>query len=584
MAKIALAIIIKDDTELDQLKRAVDSVKKDVDGIFITATKKPHTKIEKYCKKNKFNYSFFKWCNDFSKARNFNFSQISKDYDWIFWMDTDDVVQGSNTFQDAIKLAELNNIKAIFARYLYQVEFDETGKIKNILIEHLRERLVKNDGTFEWVAPIHETLIEKVPSGKTDFGGFIVIQITDEEKMYDSMWRNIEILQEEVINHPEDPRPIYYLAKAYFDARIPEILYEKLSDDVDSVTVELLKDYLRKSGWQEERAQAWEYLSMIHRERQEYKLAIASLLESVKEDPRFVSPYIQLALCYCQMKDWEKAMHWVTLANQMSMPKTTLIVNPRDYKTMILEAYFHIFLNTGKFEECEKVISALYEIVPSELNKQRLDDVNDIKHRNDLAHWIVKLAYHLKETNQLEKLELLVNAVPKEIAEEPVLVDLRNNFTRPKVWGDDEIVIYCGPGFEQWSPKSISKGIGGSEEAVIYLSRELSKLGWKVTVYADPRDDEGEYDGVKFIPYYKINWRDTFNILISWRQIGLFDVSTLNAKRTYLWNHDIQNPMTYTKERVDKIDKVMFLSKWHRDNVPLLDESKVIYTGNGIDV
>ena len=35
------------------------------------------------------------------------------------------------------------------------------GKVKAILIEHLRERLIKNTGVYEWVAPIHETLIEK---------------------------------------------------------------------------------------------------------------------------------------------------------------------------------------------------------------------------------------------------------------------------------------------------------------------------------------------------------------------------------------------------------------------------------------
>jgi tetratricopeptide (TPR) repeat protein len=584
MSKIALAIIVKDDSELEILKRAINSVKAGVDGVFITATNKPCHKIEKFCRKNNLNFSFFKWIKDFSAARNFNFSQVTPDYEWIFWMDTDDVVTGAETFQQAIRVAEQNNIKAIFARYLYQVELDEHGKIKNILIEHLRERIIRNDGTFEWIAPIHETLIEKVPSGKTDFQGFTVVHLVQEKDMYASMWRNIEILEDEVVKNSQDPRPIYYLAKAYFDTKISEILYEPAGDGVESITIELLKDYLRKSGWAEERGQAYEYLSMIYREMKEYKKAISCLLESIKEEPKFISAYVQLALCYVMLKDWAKAMHWVRVAGNVEIPKTTLVINPRDYKSMILEALFHIYLNTGKLEECEKVASELNNLIPCDLNANRYRDIKELKHRNDLAHWIIKLAYHLRETKQEKQLSNLVESIPSEISEEPVMVDLRNQFSKPNVWGENEIAIYCGPGFEQWSPKSISRGIGGSEEAVIYLSKELAKLGWKVTVFADPREEKGIYDGVKFVPYSEINWKDEFNILISWRQIGLFDIPNLKAKKTYLWNHDLQNPLTYTPERVNKITKVMFLSKFHRSNVPLLPEDKVMYTANGINI
>ncbi len=258
MSKIAIGIIIKDDNEVKILKRAISSVVKYVDGIFITGTKQPQKKIRKFCEQIKANYSFFPWVNDFSKARNFNFAQIPKEYEWIFWMDTDDVVQGAKNFQQVIQLAETNKIKAIFCRYLYQVELDERGKIKNILIEHLRERLVKNDGSFEWVAPIHETLIEKVPTGKMDSQSFLVVHLITPDQLQKSMWRNIGILEQNCVDNYQDPRPIYYLAKAYFDTGLPELLREPIGEGLDSITVELLKTYLDKSGWAEERGQAWE--------------------------------------------------------------------------------------------------------------------------------------------------------------------------------------------------------------------------------------------------------------------------------------------------------------------------------------
>lgn len=584
MNKIAVALIVKDDTEEKQLRRCLNSVAPFVDKIFITGTKHPQRLIKKVCKEYGIVYSFFPWVNDFSAARNFNFSQVPQDkYDWVFWLDTDDVLVGGENLRGAAEIGEKQNIKAIFARYLYSVELDEKGKVKNILIEHLRERLIRNDGTYKWVAPIHETLIEQVPSGKTDVDSFYVVHLADEKEREKSLWRNIEILEEAVEKDSSDPRPVLYLAKGYFDTREPKLVYEGVGNGCDSITCELLKDYIRKSGWPEERSQAWEYLAMIHRERGEYKKAHQALLEAEHEWPQWISIYIQQALTYVMEKEWDKALHYVKIAGSVEIPKTTLIVQPRDYKTMILEVLFHVYLNTGKLEECEKVILGLVELLPTDLNKFRLNELRDVKHRNDLAHWTVKLAHHLKETGQVEQLKAIINAIPKEIADEPVLINLRNEYLTPRTWEKDEVMIYCGPGFEKWSPKNIAKGIGGSEEAVIYLSAELQKLGWKVTIYGDPQDDQGEYNGVKWLPYYMVNWNDNFNILISWRQIGLFDLP-VKAKKTYLWNHDLQNQLEYTDARVSKIDKVMFLSKFHRTNVPKLPEDKIMYTSNGINL
>ena len=586
MGKLALAMIVKDDSEAIILKRALNSVKGFVDGIFITGTKEPQVKVKKVCKEFNAVWSWYPWDKNFSNARNYNFSQVPKKYEWILWIDTDDWVVGAENLKKAVEIAETHNLGAIYTRYLYEVEFADKEKtqIKNILIEHLRERIIKNDGTFEWLGSIHETLIEKVPWDKTDYGGFLVVQDTNYAKKLDSVYRNIEILENEVLEKPHDPRPLYYLAKAYFDINTPELLYEKAGEDVDSIAIELLKDYLRKSCWPEERAQAWEYLSMIYRERGEHKKAIDSLLEATTEEPKFPSIYIQLAICYVMLKDWTKALHWIKIAGNVELPKTTLVINPKDYKIMIMESLFHIYLNTGQLEQCFKVAEELNNLVPSKLYADRLEGIKDLKKRNDLAHWTVKIAHHLKETKQMEQLQALVNSIPKEIAAEPALVDLRKEVILPRTWEENEVVIFCGPNFERWSPKSTSRGIGGSEEAVINMGRELTKLGWKVTVFADPQEEEGIYDGVIYLPYYVINWKDTFNVFVAWRHIDIFDIPEFKAKKAYLWNHDIQNPLTYTKERVERFDKAFFLSKWHRDNVPDLPEDKVMITANGISI
>lgn len=583
MSKIAFAAIVKDDSEYNSFKRALSTVKDHVDGIFITTTAKPNKKIKKLVEKAGGIHSYFEWIYDFSAARNFNFAQVPDDFEWIFWMDADDVLANGANLREAVRVAEANNIDSLFARYLYQVELDEKGNIKDILIEHLRERLIRNNKHGEWVAPIHETYIEKYPTRKADYSGFHIIHLTDINDMLGSMWRNIEILENSIEKDSSDPRPIYYLAKAYFDTREPSIMYESAGPGLDSITMELIKDYLKKSGWPEERAQAYEYLAMIHRERGEYKKAIQALLESLYEWPQPPSVYIQLALTYCMLNDWEKAMHWVKVAGNVEIPKTTLVVNPRDYKSMILEALYNIYVNTNDIYKAKNVMDALVDILPTDQNKQRHKDINQVVYNNDLAKQIVALAQHLQASGQMDKMVTLVNSIPEEIAQEPIFMQMRNTYMPPKTWSDNSVVIWCGPGWEKWSPKNASKGIGGSEEAVIYLSKELAKLGWDVTVYADPQDEAGDYDGVHFRPYTECNWQDNFNIFISWRQIGLFD-RNINAKKTYLWNHDIQIAGEYTDERVAKIDKIIFLSKWHRDNVPHLPEDKIMYSANGLNI
>jgi tetratricopeptide (TPR) repeat protein len=578
--RIALAMIVKSDEEVDELHRALNSAAKHVDGIFITVTNPGQKKIEKLCKEFNAHLSYFEWVMDFSKARNFSFDQVTDDYTHIFWMDADDMLQGGESLRGLAQESLDKNLGAIFARYLYSCEFGEQGEIKNILIEHLRERLILNNHTYKWVAPIHETLIAEVPQNQTDTNLFLLVHVTDLSKMENSMYRNIEILQNEVMNNPTDPRPIYYLAKAYFDTKDPMVVYDDLGDGVESITIELIKDYLVKSGWAEERAQALEYLSMLYREMGKYDKAIQCLMTAQVEWPQYPSIYIQLALCYVMIKDWSKAMHWVKVAMQLDIPKTTLVIQPKDYKMMMLEVLFHIYFNTQNLDLTEKTIDKLVEIMPTDVNIGRQMEVKNWKAQNDLAHWVIKLGNHLSKTGQKGKLKALVNAIPDEIDSAPALVQMRNDLTPPREWESNEIAIYCGPGFEKWSPANESKGIGGSEEAVINMGRELTKLGWKVTVFGDPQE-MGSYEGVDYLPYYYANFKDSFNVFIAWRNIGLFDLN-LKTKKAYLWNHDLQNSMTYTPERLKKIDKVFFLSKFHRTNVPALDESKIMYTHNGI--
>jgi hypothetical protein len=178
-------------------------------------------------------------------------------------------------------------------------------------------------------------------------------------------------------------------------------------------------------------------------------------------------------------------------------------------------------------------------------------------------------------------------AVPDTIKDNPFMSDLMNKVLPPKKHEDNEVSIYCGPGFTTWSPANLKKKgesfVGGSEEAVMYLAKALNKQGWKVTVYSDPGADEGDWDGVKYLPYFKFNKKDKYNILIAWRRPDFVDWNC-EAKKTYIWCHDIINQLDITPERLSKITKLIVLSPWHRTNIPDIPDEKILISSNGLQL
>lgn len=612
LPKVALAIICKGDAkEAKSLKRCLTSAAPFVDKVFVTLTGPTNTlkDAEEVCKEFDVTVSYEQalWTADqeavdwlkeffgyepkmqvgdklfrFDVARNFNFGQIPQDYKYILWLDSDDVLMGGENLRKVVEIAESQGIEATYFNYLYQCEFAEDGTIKNVLIEHLRERLVVNTGVYKWIAPIHETLIEQKPTRKTDNYDCQVLHLATLEDRLASLDRNLKNLELSIYDTKgQDPRPIYYLAKAYFDLK---------TDEASQRLVPLIHQYLwgeHKSGWAEERAQACDYLAETYRRLGQLNNAVKAAHNGMIEDPQNPFLFLSLAVSSCDRGDWEQALFWVKLATQIPQKKSTLVRNPLDLQLRTLQVIYNACVNLGKVDEAWAAIVKLYDLNPEDPNiQQGMSFMQNLRGQRDLTKAYVQIAEHLAQTGEGAKIKPFLLGAPQIVAQTPFFADLQKKYNPPTHWGDDSVVIFCGPGFTNWSPKHLVRSdgafVGGSEEAVIELSRSLAKEGWKVTVYADPGVDEGVHDGVTYLPYYQFNPNDYFNVLVSWRNLGLFD-QRLFAKRTYLWNHDIQNSLEYTPERLEKITKVMFLSQWHRENVPSLPDSKVVLTSNGIN-
>lgn len=161
------------------------------------------------------------------------------------------------------------------------------------------------------------------------------------------------------------------------------------------------------------------------------------------------------------------------------------------------------------------------------------------------------------------------------------------------------------------------RGLGGSESAVILMSKELVKIGFNVTVFNDCTSDEskpGTYNGVLFRPLKDVETCDEFDVMIGSRSVaafapqhmigefknfigGLPDFTRIqqNSKHKVLWMHDTfcDGDLHLEGFLLDGfINEIFTLSDFHTDYVTNCDHGKkrnfevlkrfVFQTRNGI--
>jgi len=158
----------------------------------------------------------------------------------------------------------------------------------------------------------------------------------------------------------------------------------------------------------------------------------------------------------------------------------------------------------------------------------------------------------------------------------PLIINtIREKFYSKVNTSGKDVVYYCGPGSHlkfsnPWNP--MSKQLGGSEEAVINLSNELSKCGYNVTVYCVLEGTSKKYGNVMYRPYYEWIPKDLQDITIIWRDPSNCDKS-INSQFKFLDLHDVLD-YRWLKE-LDPMIRIMTKSKYHQE-VLKLNELDVI--------
>jgi len=598
---VALAMIVKGDkSEADHLRNCLGNISSFVDSIYIDFNSPDghiDAELVQIARDYNSDYTENVWTGDFAGARNTNFNRVDEKYDWVLWLDADDTVDKPEEIRKIIAVAS-KSVHGIFVKYDYG--HDEYG---NVTISHYVARLVRNDKSYAWKSSIsdgevsvHETLNEIIPLGKAVCDDFVIVHHADSERATSSLYRNIELLEkmyeEQVTNKKVDPRTLYYLATHYYDAY--------LFGDAKN----LLQQYMTMSGWNEERAGALTYLGKIYDMEKKPDQAKHAYLLALGENQNDPHPYIELSELEYRNGRYQDSADWSEKAIALPPPKTTMVLRPLEntFRAYLLAA--QAYTNVGG-----KMLDKALQRAQDALKLRPLD--NDAKNAQDLIEKLieqreniraaVRLVNIFKNTKHEENIIPLIDSLPREVQDNPLILNTRHQYARPQVWKKNTIALFVGQGpLGIWDSTSIDSGIGGSEEAVIRLSRELSDLGWQVTIFGTPKDDYVErkiHDKRFIVPasdpdikdndiiwkqYYEFNPKDTYNVLISWRNPAFFDFN-FKARKKYLWLHDIMEKAEFTKERLANLDKVIFVGQYHAEYYEgVIPEDKWFVSGNGI--
>lgn len=574
MNKIALCLIVKgSDDEADHLKRCLTNIAPYVDGVFLNINTKPghkpSAKLMRVAKSFDANIITTEWHDDFAEARNANLAQVPEWFSHILWLDTDDTIDNPEKVRKVVDAAP-ENIDVIFADYLYDT--DEEG---NPLTVHMNARVFRNNGSQVWKGRIHETLVDTRGSGRVGTRDFVVIHHSENERKDRSLERNIRILKKQLEDERDnpDPRTLYYLGCSYMDM-----------GDFENAK-QLLETYLTMSGWDEERCAAQTKLGRMWLHEGKHLEAKKHFMLAIGEKPTNPEPMVEMGSLELEIKEYQKARKWLEDVLAMEKQPSTLERNPMNYtfRTHLLLA--DVYLGLGGSYLDKALESAKKAAKYKKKNKQikeyvkMLENVVEDKH---MAEHIVALARKLKKNKEEDKIKLLLDSVPKQLEDNPLILGMRQD--KPFVWPEKSVAIMCGQGaIEEWGPWSLEEGIGGSEEAVIRLSKHLSELGYRVVVFANPSARSGLYDGVMWRNYWEVNLDDIFDIFIAWRSPYIFD-RRITARKNYLWLHDVMPEGEFTPERITNFDKCIVLSEYHRSLFPMIPDDKIMLSANGIDV
>lgn len=296
MFTISLCMIVKNEEQV--LARLLDCAKQFADEIIVVDTGSTDTTKEIAQKYTKKVYDF-KWCDDFSKARNFAFSKATCDYQ--MWLDADDFISKQN-IEKIIALKSQNDKTTDVYMFKYSIGFDNND---TPYLTYYRERLLKRSDQFMWQGFVHEAI---APFGKIEY---LDIEIEHRKTNFANPKRNLKLYQKAKQKGVKfNARELYYYSR--------ELYY----NNYVSSAIKNLKHFLTlKNSYEPDNYGAYVLLADCYLLKKQNDLSLKTLFSCLQNHTPTAEVCCKIAQIYDLNNEKERAIFWYKSA--LSCPKQT---------------------------------------------------------------------------------------------------------------------------------------------------------------------------------------------------------------------------------------------------------------------
>lgn len=489
---------------------------------------------------------------NFSKVRNLAQSKLKTDY--ITWLDFDDDIFSLIDYiktLDRQKYLQNGEVDAVLSPYYYLKDK------KNYY--HYNIRIYKR-AKYDWGdLPVHETVTQKNKNEKLniilDNNLKIIHNKTSDNNS--SIQRNFNILRWAVLQKEYENKAIIY----FYLGR------EAASFDND-LSIESFSIAIQKNIETDYRFLCHFFLSELYYFKGDLWKSLEEAINAYNIYTYSIEVLLQLSRLYYNLGDVNSSLVKLNtvreyLDNDLIVQQNYTIKSGFDLFQAKKE-YLMLYVTILHNERSEKVLELLPELI-SYISSEEENYRHIIE--EIILYWEAKFSNQKKY--EKHNFDFIVESKKK-----------RKN---RKKYGNKSIVIYAPLNYEEWDAETVrDKGAGGSETALVEVSERLVKYGYDVELYANPIQ-EREINGVRYYKASNIDLSADFNIFIGFRQASIFNI-TIDAKQRLLWLQDVGFLPYYTPKMYNQLDKILVLSKYHRNTLKHIPENKFFYTTNGIDV
>lgn len=238
-------------------------------------------------------------------------------------------------------------------KYNYIWSFDKYG---NPEVNFYQEKIHKRKG-YKWVNPVHEVLKCELEKEKIITTDEITLKHYPDDKKSRSSY--LPLLELAVKEEPDNDRNMHYLGREY-------MYYHKYQECIDTLIKHL---NLKNATWKDERCASMRFIARSYRELKRYEEAKMWYNKAIDEAPYLRDPYVELAILYYILEDWEKVIYYSNKALEIKDKQKTYINEQFSWDNTIYDLLSLAYYHTNNKEKAIENINIALSYDP---NNQRL--------------------------------------------------------------------------------------------------------------------------------------------------------------------------------------------------------------------